>query len=304
MLVILKMDMKSEDTPVAILDPAETDALMRSITEQIDLDTFDADDVPLLRQMVECLGDSRGLVRLRFAQTLGDIGGTATPLLEDALLHHPNPVVRRAAGKTLALIMEPATVPSLLQALLNDEDTVVKGSAVGAMAKMGEASVPALLDILADPVRSESTKGHAAWALGFIGAEAAPFLEDAMRSDSIDVRCAVVGAMAHLVQERGDPLMAELLLETFNDPDPNVRSETASAIGKMAYLPALPSLIAALGDSDGEVRRTAAVSLGKLGDRSAIPHLQVLLTDELEPVRILAKLAIAKIENHEEGIRL
>ena len=293
--------MKSEDTPVVVLDPAETDALMRSITEQIDLDTFDNHDVTLLKQMVECLGDSRGLVRLRFAQTLGNIGETATPLLVDALLHHINPVVRRAAGKTLALILDPTTVPSLLHALLNDEDTVVKGSAVGAMAKMGEASVPALLEILADPIRSESTKGHAAWALGFIGAEAAPFLEAAIKSDSIDVRCAAVGALAHFAQERGDKRAYQLLIETLSDKDPNVRSEAASAIGKMAYLPALPHLITALDDLDGEVRRTAAVSLGKLGDRSAIPHLQVLLTDELEPVRVLAKLAIAKIENREQG---
>ena len=295
--------MKSEDTPAVVLDPAATDALMRSITEQIDRDTFDADDITTLKQMVECLGDPRGLVRLRFAQTLGDIGGTATPLLVDALLHHPNPVVRRAAGKTLALIIDPDTVPSLLHALLNDEDTVVKGSAVGALAKMGAASVPALLDILADPVRSQSTKGHAAWALGFIGAAAAPFLEDAIKSASIDVRCATVGAIAHLVQETGDLQAAQLLLTTLSDTDPNVRSEAASAIGKMAYLPALPHLITALNDSDSEVRRTAAVALGKLGDRSAIPPLQALLTDNIEPVRVLAKLAIAKIENRAEDFR-
>jgi bilin biosynthesis protein len=289
--------MKSEDTPVVVIDPAATDALLESVTEQIDLDTFDTDDSVQLQQLVECLGDPRGLMRLRVAQALGDIGGAATPLLVSALLGHVNPVVRRAAGKTLALIMDPSTVPDLLHALLNDEDTVVRGSAVGALAKMGEASVPALLSILADPIRSESTKGHAAWALGFIGAEAAPFLESAIRSDSIDVRCAAVGAIAHLAQEQGDERAIELLISTLKDTDPNVRSEAASAIGKMAYLPALPDLITALGDPDGEVRRTAAVSLGKLGDRLAIPALEVLLTDDLEPVRVLAKLAIAKIEN-------
>jgi bilin biosynthesis protein len=294
--------MKTED-PIVLLDHTQTDALMQSITEQISLHTFDADDVNLLKQMVECLGDTRGMVRLRFAQTLGNIGGTATPLLVDALLNHLNPVVRRAAGKTLTLIGDTSTVPSLLHALLNDEDTVVKGSAVGALARMGEASVPALLEILADPMRSESTKGHAAWALGFIGAEAAPFLEDAIKSDSIDVRCAAVGAIAHLAQEQGDERAAQLLIDTLGDIDANVRSEAASALGKMAYLPALPHLIIALRDPDGEVRRTAAVSLGKLGDRSAIPPLQVALTDELEPVRILAKLAISKIENHEKDFK-
>ena len=289
------------DPPVS-LDHAGTDALIQSITEQISLHAFDVNDTAVLRQMVECLGDTRGLIRLRFAQTLASIGETATPLLVDALLHHPNPVVRRAAGKTLALICDPDTVPSLLHALLNDQDTVVKGSAVGALAKMGEAAVPALLGILADPLQPQSTKGHAAWALGFIGAAAAPFLEDAIRSDSLDVRCATVGAIANLAQQ-GDARAAQILIATLSDVDPNVRSEAASAIGKMTYLPALPQLIIALGDPDPEVRRTAAVSLGKLGDRSAIPHLEILLTDSIEPVKILAQLAITRIQDHDQEIQ-
>ncbi len=288
--------MKSEDTPV-LLSHDETDALMRSITERISLDTFDRDDAATLKQMVECLGDTRGMVRLRFAETLGEIGESATPYIIAALLHHPNPVVRRAAGKTLTLIGDPVAVPSLVHALLHDEDTVVKGSVVGALARTGEPSVLALLDILADPTHPESTKGHAAWALGFIGSEAAPHLENALKSDSLDVRCAAVGAIAHLAQDKGDERAYQILIDTLADKDPNMRSEAASALGKMAYLPALPQLITALGDPDSEVRRTAAVSLGKLGDRSAIAPLQVLLGDAVEPVRLLAKLAIAKIED-------
>ena len=40
-------------------------------------------------------------------------------------------------------------VPQLVQAFLGDVDTVVKGSAAGALARTGEAAVPALLEILA-----------------------------------------------------------------------------------------------------------------------------------------------------------
>ncbi len=291
--------MKSEANPV-LLSHEETDALMRSITEQISLDTFDRNNHAVIKQMVECLGDSRGIVRLRFAETLGEIGESATPVLIEALLHHSNPVVRRAAGKTLTLIGDPTAVPSLVYALLNDEDTVVKGSAVGALARTGEASVTALLDILADPIHPESTKGHAAWALAFIGPEAAPYLENAIKSESIDVRCAAVGAIAHLAQEKGDERAYQILIDTLSDKDPNVRSEAAAALGKLTYPPAVPPLIMALRDPDDEVRRTAAASLGKLGDRSAIPPLQVALNDESAAVRVLAKLAIAKIENHED----
>jgi bilin biosynthesis protein len=292
--------MNSEANPV-LLSHEETDALMRSITEQISLDTFDLNNHTLIKQMVECMGDSRGMVRLRYAETLGEIGEAATPFIIEALLNHPNPVVRRAAGKTLTLIGDPTAVPSLVHALLNDEDTVVKGSAVGALARTGEASVAALLEIIADPLHPESTKGHAAWALAFIGPEAAPYLENAIKSDSIDVRCAAVGAIAHLAQEKGDERAYQILIETLSDTDPNVRAETASAIGKLTYPPAVPHLILSLQDPDSEVRRTAATALGKLGDRSAIPPLQIALTDASEPVRVLAKMAIAKIENQGIG---
>jgi bilin biosynthesis protein len=291
--------MKTEDSSI-LLNHDETDALVRSITEQISFGTFDPDNTTVIKQMVECLGDTRGLARLRVAQTLGDIGEPATPFLIEALLDHTNPVVRRAAGKTMTLIGDPTTVPSLVHALLYDEDTVVKGSAVGALARIGEAAVSALLEILADPLQPETTKGHAAWALGFIGPEAADYLESAIKSESIDVRCAAVGAIAHMAQDRNDERAYRVLIDTLTDGDANVRSEAASALGKLAYRPALASLIIALKDSDPEVRRTAAVSLGKLGDRSAIPALELLLDDEVEAVRVLAKLSIGRIEDFEE----
>lgn len=289
--------MQSEQTSI-LLSHDETDALVRSITEQISYGTFDNNET-VIKQMVECLGDTRGMARLQVAQTIGDIGEPATPFLIDALLNHPNAVVRRAAGKTMTLIGDVTTVPSLVHALLNDEDTVVKGSAVGALARIGESAVSALLEILADPLQPETTKGHAAWALGFIGPEAAEHLEKAIKSESIDVRCAAVGAIAHMAQDRNDERAYQVLIDTLTDSDANVRSEAASALGKLAYRPALASLIVALKDVDPEVRRTAAVSLGKLGDRSAISHLEVLLDDEIQAVRVLAKLAIGRIEDFE-----
>ena len=155
---------------------AETDALLQKVTEQIDLDTFDASDADLLRLLVESLGDTRGMTRLRCAETLAEIGEATTPFLLDALANHANPVVRRAAAKTLTLIADPTAVGNLIHALLNDEDTVVKGSSIGALARIGEPAVQPLLDILASTDVPESTIGHAAWALAFIGAGAKEYL--------------------------------------------------------------------------------------------------------------------------------
>jgi len=89
------------------------------------LATFNPNDSELLKKMVECMGDSQGMVRLSLAETLGSIGKPATPFLLEALAHHPNSVVRRASAKTLTLICEAiARTTTLLEAFLQDEDQV------------------------------------------------------------------------------------------------------------------------------------------------------------------------------------
>ncbi|RCJ27253.1 glycosyl transferase family 2 [Nostoc minutum NIES-26] len=292
----LKFETQSGDDPI-LLAQAQNDALIKMVSEQITLDTFDPNDQQLLKRMVvEGLGDSRGLVRLRFAETLGEIGEPATPFLLEALANHPNPVVRRAAAKTLNLIADPTAVPGLLHALLNDEDTVVKGSAAGALARTGEAAVPALLDILASPENPEDTKGQAAWALAFMGSEAAEHLYKAVNSNSVDVRCAAVGAIAHVAQEQSDERACKVLVSSLTDPASVVRTEAAAALAQLNYPPAVPHLILALRDTNAEVRTAAVTSLGKIGDRSALEPLQTTLNDELESIQRLAKLAISQIE--------
>lgn len=275
---------------------AENDALLENVDEQITLDTLDTTDQVLLERLVEGLGDPRGLIRLRFAETLGEIGEAATPFLLKALAGHVNVVVRRAAAKTLTIIADPSAVPTLLQSFLHDEDTVVRGSAAGALARTGETAVPALLDILASTEYAEDTKGHAAWALAFIGSEAADHLYAALNNASLDVRCAVIGALGHVAQEQTDEKSCGLLVTALTDPEPLIRTEAAAALGQVNYPPALSHLILAVRDSDLDVRKAAINSLGKIGDPTALESLQPLLDDSQDVVRVLAKLAIAQIE--------
>lgn len=278
------------------LSHAETDTLLKRINQEIAQGTFDATDQNL-QQMVECLGDTRGMVRLGFAEALGEIGKPATPFLETALLHHSDPVVRRASGKTLTLISDPSAVPSLIHALLNDEDTVVKGSAIGALARTGRESVPALLEILASPDHPESTKGHAAWALSFIGAEGKEWLYPGLSSESVEVRSAVIGTLAKLAEDDPDEETLTILVNALNDPSENVRSEAAAAIGKLAYQPAIPRLVEMLHHSASESRKSAALALMKVGASSAIEPLQTALNQESEPsIQLIIKLAISQLE--------
>jgi bilin biosynthesis protein len=277
------------------------DTLIQSVNEQITLDQFEPTD-EVLAKLVEGLGDPRGLVRLRFAETLGDIGEPATPFLVAALATSADAVLRRAAAKTLTLIADPSAVQALLTAFLHDEDTVVRSSSAGALARTGEAAVPALLEILASTEHSEDIKGHAAWALAFIGSEATEYLYAALKSDSLDVRCAVIGAIAHVAQEQSDEKSCNILISALTDPEPLIRTEAASALGNVNYPAAIPHLVLATKDADVEVRKAAVSGLGKAGDRSVVSALQVAMEqDEAAVVRTLAKLAIAQIDRQVQG---
>ena len=290
-----------------LLSHEETDELLEKVNQQLTEGTFDRQDQQLIWQMVECLGDTRGLVRLGFAEALGVVGKPAVDILIDALLHHSNEVVRRAAGKTLTLIEDPVAVPHLIHALLNDEDTVVQASAIGALARIGVASVNPLLEVLASPESSESNKGHAAWGLAFIGAPAKEQLYNAYNSDSPEVRAAVVGAIAKIAEEsRDDTQSLSLLVNALRDTVADVRSEAAAVLGNLKYQPAIPILEELLQHSEGETRKSAALSLMKIGDRQSLPALQIALEQESVPnvqkaialaVSLLQKQANSELES-------
>lgn len=291
--------MLNSETSLGIKSPAETEVLLETVRQQLNSDTFDFNDRQLLKQMVESLGDTRGMIRLGFAEALGEVGKPAVPFLVEALSHHANVVVRRAAAKTLTLIADPVAVSPLIDALLTDEDTVVKSSAVGALASIGEAAVPALLEILNSPELPESTKGHASWALAFVGAEVKEILYREIASESADVRVAVVGALAKVAQDAPEEKTFQILTDALGDRESMVRCEAAAVLGNLSYQSAFPQLVELLHHADGETRKAAALALMKIGDRAALEPLQATLERESETmVRRSLQLAISQIEKH------
>lgn len=283
------------ESPTEQAAQQETDALIATVMEQIDTLTFDPDDYPLLQRLVHSFSDKRGMVRLRIAETLGEIGEPATPVLVAALRGHADPVVRRACAKTLTLIADPTAIPALRLALLEDEDTVVKGSSAGALARMGEAAVPTLFEILESPDYSQSLKGHAAWALAFIGAEAKEHLYRAISSELPDVRVAVVGAIAKAAQEEPESARYELLLDALSDPVEAVRVEAAAVLGNLSYRPAIPRLLEMLQHPEAETRKAAALSLMNIPESSVLEPLRTALEQETE-IQPILKLAVTQLE--------
>jgi len=279
--------------------PLETENLLAEINEQLARGSFNVKDSQLLQRMTEALADSRGMIRFGFVEAFGAIGKSAAPFLLAALANHPNPVVRRSAAKGLAKIDEPAAIPVLIDALLKDEDTVVKGSAAGALARQGATAVPALLGVIAGAC-SDTAKGQATWALASIGSEATEQLYEAFQSEQIDVRTAVVAAIANIASssEDWDERFQEVLVSAVQDEAVEVRLEAAIAWSRLPAQFALPNLIPLLDDPDPELVQTAILSLGKLGESCSLPHLQAKLTDERVEIAKRAKIAISQIKSH------
>ncbi|MGB7249329.1 MAG: HEAT repeat domain-containing protein [Phormidesmis sp.] len=281
----------------ALLSQSETDALLKSTKAQLAEGTFDRTDEQQMVQLVESFADSRGMVRLGFAEALEQVGKAATPALIAGLAHHDNPTVRRACAKTMTLIADQTTIPTLVHSLLHDDDTVVQGSVVGALAVMGESAAPVLLEIIASPDYPDNSKGLATWGLSFVGAAGARHLYQAITADSEEVRSAVVGALTSVVPEENDDKALNLILTALGDRAAMVRSEAAAALGKLSNTAVVPQLTAVLSDRDTDVRKTAAMALMKIGDESAIAPLQTALSQESDDtVQPVLTLAISQLE--------
>jgi len=285
----------------ALLSHEAADALILDVQQQQAAGTFDDADEALIVQLVEGFNDTRGMKRLAFAEILGKVGKPATPALIEGLANHDNPVVRRACAKTMTLIADTTTIPTLVNALLTDEDTVVHGSAVGALAVMGEEAAPVLLDIVASNDYPDSSKGLATWGLSFVGTAGAAHLYEAIDSDKEEVRSAVIGALTTLVQESEDQQALGLILSGLSDVSAMVRSEAAAALGKLSNPTVVPHLTTVLVDKDVDVRKTAAMAMMKIGSGEAIAPLQNALSEERDEVVLpVLRLAIAQLQKKQE----
>jgi len=256
-------------------------------------------DPESIAAMVAGLGDPRGLLRLRFADSLGSVGQAAVPSLCQAMLLSEQVTVRRAAAKTLTLISDPASLPALVDAFLNDEDSVVQGSAMGAMAAIGTDAVETILSILEKPESSEMQIGLANWALAFIGDRAPEALRDAATSDHPNVRKAAISALGSQIQSLDAQKDRDLLCIALSDSCSEIRSEAVTLIGNLEDAEWGESfLVKALSDSDSWVRKNSALSLMKLGCRSSLPILLKLSEQESDPVvsRVMG-LAIDRLQN-------
>jgi len=257
----LHSDRPNERTAAAsgLSDLAET------LDEPVRLDLA-SEFADLLSDPVPAVGTSGGAALIR-------MGATAVNTLRERL---SDPALRGRVLEILAAI-GPAAAPAIddMINLFADADPAIRGDAAAAIAAIGPdaaIAVPHLAKMLADD-GPQSAKYPAAYALGRIGPEAKPALEQ-LKS----------------LATSPDEVLATVALWSSLKIAPNDRSLIDLAV---------PALRKAARAEREIVRLEAAVALGDIGPEaaSAIPILELVAEeDPSKPVRAAAADALAKIK--------
>ena len=190
-------------------------------------------------------------------------------------------------------------LPTLIKAL-GDKDEAVRLNAAYELGTVGEAAVPALIEIWREASRSgvetESFQ-HATYALSAIGAPAVPALIDALQAGNESIRASAAYALGDIGPSAQKAV--PLLTQAVGDESAWVRRHATEALGIIGQ-PAqstVPALIGMLHDEHYWIRDNAARALARLGcaAEDAIPTLTDTLNDENRYVRFHAMVALKQI---------
>ncbi len=197
----------------------------------------------------------------------------------------------RARATSLRLLWESDDVrliPTILNILLKDADSVVRASAataMGAFIYLGELDeIPS--EILKKVVDSllqveqgkdvDLVRRRALESLGFSGREeVVPLIQQAYRSNDIEWQASALFAMGHSVDARWE----QAILDRLDADDMEIQLEAVRAAGQLELPSARETLLQLLdhpADLDEEVRMAAAWSLSQIGGEDVRPRLEKL----------------------------
>jgi HEAT repeat protein len=208
------------------------------------------------RALVRLLGQSTA--RKEVIEALVRYGERITQLLIEQL-HAEEVETRKAAVIALGRIGGSRAVPALVQALDDDELTIV---VAGALGKIGDRrAFNALLELI----------GHTDAA----------------------VRQAVISAINSL----GHPEMADRALRLLDDSNPHVRESAVKIAGYFGYAECTDLLLERCSDEEESVRRAAIEHIPYLEDERVIPTLVDALETGTPRMRAAAANAFAHVES-------
>ena len=227
-------------------------------------------------------------IRLIMVDMLGRSGDerSVLPLL-DLLEAEPSDAVRMSAVQALGRLGDPRSIPVLVALLVRDT-SVVRTLASEALARMGDAAVSPLLEILAR--KDPEVQDRAAEALVTIGTEAVDPLLVRLNGAAPDAAWQIIDALARIKDQKAIGPIAEKLADS--DPDPAMKA--AEALGSSGGPAAIDPLIRTLKDDRSPARQIAADALVRIGPTTISPLISVL-SDQKPETRQLASDALSAI---------
>ena len=252
--------------------------------------------------LVALLCDTEPSVRLSTSEALVKIGVGAVPALIDAT-RHPEPTVRRIVTSTLGRLgpAARAALPALTE-LLSDPVPDVRCKAPGALVSIAGPETGVVLALIkALEGQDSAVRGESARALGRLGpaAQAAiPPLLEALRDPA--VRWRAMKALSKIDPTRRTP--APLQIVGPNEADQSDRHATEMLTRMDPSAEGIAALITNLKHPRSGFRHRSAFILGEMGTnaRPAIPALTEALKDPKSKVRRIAYAALRKLEVTQE----
>ncbi|HNS25592.1 MAG TPA: HEAT repeat domain-containing protein [Methanobacteriaceae archaeon] len=190
-------------------------------------------NIQVTEALIKALKDNDWTVRRHAANSLGMIGDEeAVPSIIKAL-NDRDWHVRKYAAVALGKMKDERAIPILLEAL-DDDDADVRWKAASSLVKMGEISVPLVINVF--KTGSWRVRGRAAEILGKIGDErAVPVLIDSLsHGKSLEKHRHVRGKAAEALGNIGDKVALDILLKTFHEDEYKyVQDKAEEAINKI-----------------------------------------------------------------------
>ncbi len=215
--------------------------------------------------LVTLLRDSDRAVREAAIGALTALGEPAVTAL-GACLTDGELSVQEGASAILAVIAD-ARVLAPLVASLKSPDWIVRMHAVKALGHIRDSgAVEPLIPLLQDKVKAVREETSA--ALAAIGEAAIPSLLNALTHSDWLVRLHAVEALA---KTRSALAVEPLLSSLFNDRDTAIREDAVRALGQIGDARAVDFLFVVM--KEPGLRPLAVESLGQISDRRAVPVL-------------------------------
>lgn len=242
--------------------------------------------------VVAALEDDHDGVRFMAAHHLSKLGAAAVPHLEK-LMSNANAEVRGRVVLVLSNMTDPARMPPLIAAMMDDDDQVARSAYAALTQSDGSPTLKPLKPLLVVLENGNVfARSSAAVLLPDCQDEGAvePLIS-VLQKDVPEVRPYAANAFTRIKNKKAiDPLLAAL-----DDANPRLRSQAALALGTQADPRAVDPLLARLKDDDADVRKSAVLALGKIRDRRTFSSLLPFLTDEQAETRIEAIWSVAAI---------